>query len=164
MCVCTVLSSYCWRRFNFLSLGERAAPRSQTHPRTGIGKICSSYLQIQKWDTNRNVFKLLCFVWQTVQTSKIFNLPSLPANPHIFHEKLNAENVFVSLVFEMKTLQLWNLIQPKPVFSELCKTPVAFFLRTVIKKKCFLVLQKEHALFNPRMYHFILKLKKKIQH
>lgn len=125
MCVCTVLSSYCWRRFNFLSLGERAAPRSQTHPRTGIGKICSSYLQIQKWDTNRNVFKLLCFVWQTVQTSKIFNLPSLPANPHIFHEKLNAENVF-------RVVGFWNenasVMKPNP--TQTC------FLRTLQNPRC----------------------------
>lgn len=135
MCVCTVLSSYCWRSFNFSALEEGPLLEHKHIQELGSAKICSSYLQIQKWDTNRNVFKLFCFVSQTVQTSKIFNLLSLPANPHIFHEKLNAENVFVSLVFEMKTLQLWNLIQPKPVFSELCKTPVAFFLRTVIKKK-----------------------------
>lgn len=125
MCVCTVLSSYCWRSFNFSALEKEPLLDHKHIQELGSAKIGSSYLQIQKWDTNRNVFKLLCFVWQTVQTSKIFNLPSLPANPHIFHEKLNAENVF-------RVVGFWNenasVMKPNP--TQTC------FLRTLQNPRC----------------------------
>lgn len=164
MCVCTVLSSYCWRSFNFSALEE--------------GPLLE-HKHIQELGSAKSALHTFKFRNETpIATSSnccvLSDKQSKPQRYSIYHhfqqiltyfmKNWTQRMFFVSLVFEMKTLQLWNLIQPKPVFSELCKTPVAFFLRTVIKKKCFLVLQKEHALFNPRMYHFILKLKKKIQH